>query len=81
MRTALGYDKRLSKALIPSFPLGCRRMTPGVGYLESLSQPNIGVVSNPIVRITSNGKSGEIMEVDAIFCATGFDVLSARASR
>lgn len=77
MRSALGDDEKLIKALIPSFPLGCRRLTPGVGYLESLLQPNVTVVSDPIVRVTSTGlvtMTGETVEVDAIICATGFDV-------
>jgi cation diffusion facilitator CzcD-associated flavoprotein CzcO len=77
MRAALGNDETLIKALIPSFPLSCRRMTPGVGYLEALLQSNVRVVSDSIARITSNGlvtEAGEIIEVDAIICATGFDV-------
>lgn len=77
MKAALGDDEVLIKALVPSFPLGCRRLTPGVGYLESLTQPNVEVVSDSIVQITSNGlvtKSGRTIEVDAIICATGFNV-------
>ncbi|GAB1311413.1 hypothetical protein MFIFM68171_01623 [Madurella fahalii] len=41
--------------LIPSFAPGCRRLTPGKGFLESLLAPNVSVVSNPIQRITSSG--------------------------
>ncbi|KAH7128925.1 hypothetical protein EDB81DRAFT_871659 [Dactylonectria macrodidyma] len=77
MKAALGGDEVLAKALIPSFPVGCRRLTPGVGYLESLTQPNVEVVCDTIVRITPKGlvtKSGRTFEVDAIVCATGFDV-------
>lgn len=73
----LGDNEELIKVLIPSFPLGCRRLTPAVGYLESLSQPNVRVVCDPIVRVTSSGivtASGETIELDAIVCATGFDV-------
>ncbi|KXX78294.1 putative sterigmatocystin biosynthesis monooxygenase stcW [Madurella mycetomatis] len=41
--------------LIPSFAPGCRRLTPGKGFLESLLAPNVSVVSSPIQRITPSG--------------------------
>jgi cation diffusion facilitator CzcD-associated flavoprotein CzcO len=77
MREKIGDNETLSKALLPEFPLGCRRLTPGVGYLESLTQPNVRVVTDPIARVVPTGlvtQSGETIEVDAIVCATGFDV-------
>ena len=54
-----------------------RRPTPGVGYLEALTEKNVRVVFNSITRIVSQGielDTGEIIELDAIVCATGFDV-------
>ncbi len=77
MSNALGDDKRLCDALIPKFELGCRRLTPGVGYLECLRAPNVTVVTNRIVEVVPKGLrtvSGEMIEVDAIVCATGFNV-------
>ncbi|KAJ3541904.1 hypothetical protein NM208_g4383 [Fusarium decemcellulare] len=77
MTQALRGDKRLCDAMIPSFPLGCRRLTPGVGYLEALNQPNVEVVLDPIAKIVSEGletSAGKLIRVDAIICATGFDV-------
>ncbi|KAK7403357.1 hypothetical protein QQX98_010878 [Neonectria punicea] len=77
MTQALGGDKRLCDALIPEFPLGCRRLTPGVGYLEALQSANVTVVTDPIARVVSQGletSNGELIKVDAIVCATGFDV-------
>jgi cation diffusion facilitator CzcD-associated flavoprotein CzcO len=69
---------KFSKDLIPSFPVGCRRITPGLGYLESFSKPNVRVITNTkIERVSENGivlDSGEEIEVDAIVAATGFDV-------
>lgn len=41
--------------LIPSFAPGCRRLTPGKGFLEALLAPNVSVVSAPIERITPSG--------------------------
>ncbi|KAL4798070.1 FAD/NAD(P)-binding domain-containing protein [Aspergillus venezuelensis] len=77
MRHALQGDERLCEATIPDFPLGCRRLTPGVGYLEALQQPNVRVVLDPIAKIVEEGletAKGELIKVDAIICATGFDV-------
>ncbi|TVY39870.1 putative sterigmatocystin biosynthesis monooxygenase [Lachnellula occidentalis] len=77
MKTVLGGDESLSKALIPTFPVGCRRLTPAVGYLEALTQKNVRVVTDKIVKVVPTGleiSTGEVIEVDAIVCATGFDV-------
>jgi cation diffusion facilitator CzcD-associated flavoprotein CzcO len=77
MTATLGGDERLAKALIPTFPVGCRRLTPAIGYLESLTQDNVRVVTDEIINVVPNGlqlSTGEVVEVDAIICATGFDV-------
>lgn len=77
MADALGDDERLCKALIPEFPVGCRRLTPGTGYLESLRAPNVRLVTDGISGVVPQGiqtTGGEIIELDIIVCATGFDV-------
>lgn len=77
MQERLENDKRLIDVLIPDFPVGCRRITPGVGYLESLHKPNVEVVTDHIAEVTESGilsKTGEHFNVDIIVCATGFDV-------
>ncbi|RDL41620.1 FAD protein [Venustampulla echinocandica] len=77
MGAALGGNPELMKALIPDFEIGCRRLTPAVGYLESLTAKNVRVVTNPIEEIVENGikiSTGEVIEVDVLVCATGFDV-------
>ncbi|KAH8660936.1 hypothetical protein BGZ60DRAFT_471767 [Tricladium varicosporioides] len=77
MAACLDNDERLIKLLIPSFPVGCRRLTPAVGYLQSLTRSNVRVVSDQIVEVVPNGikiSTGEVIEVDALVCATGFDV-------
>lgn len=76
MTLMLGGNQELCKALIPEFPLGCRRMTPGHGYLQALSKPNVVVRRSGIKRFVAEGielDSGEILKVDAIVCATGFN--------
>ncbi|KIW25675.1 uncharacterized protein PV07_08836 [Cladophialophora immunda] len=76
MRERLDYNEELCEKLIPKFAVGCRRFTPGNGYLESLIKPNVQVVLTGIEEITTNGiRAADRTEhaVDAIVCATGFD--------
>lgn len=68
--------KKLAKMLIPEFPVGCRRQTPGPSFLETLIKPNVETRWDDISKITEKGiltKTGEELEFDAIVCATGFD--------
>ncbi|OBT62459.1 hypothetical protein VE03_08629 [Pseudogymnoascus sp. 23342-1-I1] len=77
MRNMLNNDEVLCKAFIPDFPLGCRRLTPGVGYLEALQDPKVDIVTDAIKRVVPNGimtSTGKLLKVDAIICVTGFDV-------
>lgn len=77
MADQLGHDPRLTKAMTPNFGVGCRRMTPGSGYLQSLRKDNVQVVTESAVRITEDGvvdESGTEHKVDVLICATGFDV-------
>ncbi|KAF2147669.1 FAD dependent oxidoreductase [Myriangium duriaei CBS 260.36] len=63
--------------IIPDFSPNCRRLTPGPGYLESLAEPNVNFIRNPIKRFTETGietVDGTHREVDAVFCATGAHV-------
>jgi len=76
MTEQLGHDEKLTKHLIPPFALGCRRMTPGSGYLQSLKADNVQVLRSSAVRLTETGivdEDGVEHEVDVIICATGFD--------
>lgn len=65
----------LSK-LIPDFPVGCRRLTPGLGFLDAFSKDNAYLEWQNLVEITPTGiftNDGRLLEFDAICCATGFD--------
>ena len=76
MKERLGNDERLISKLIPEWQVGCRRLTPGDGYLEALRKPNVKCGFSPIVKFTEKGiltEEGE-EEFDIIICATGFDV-------
>ncbi|KAK3301009.1 uncharacterized protein B0H64DRAFT_414697 [Chaetomium fimeti] len=76
MTAMLGGNQELCKALIPDFPLGTRRMTPGHSYLQALTKPNVELRRSGIKRFVAEGielESGEVLKVDAIVCATGFN--------
>jgi cation diffusion facilitator CzcD-associated flavoprotein CzcO len=75
MTSTLKDKPTLASSLVPTFPVGCRRITPGDAYLKSLVASNVTVIADPI-QICQEGiklKSGEITKLDAIVCATGFD--------
>jgi cation diffusion facilitator CzcD-associated flavoprotein CzcO len=79
MEERLGHDPELCAKLIPDFNVGCRRLTPGDGYLEALQEPNVRIEFNPIDRVTetgilAQGSKAEEEKFDIIICATGFDV-------
>ncbi|OJJ44468.1 hypothetical protein ASPZODRAFT_161036 [Penicilliopsis zonata CBS 506.65] len=78
MRARLAKKPELASLLIPSnFPLGCRRPTPGAGYLEALCEENVTVVPDEITEITPKGiRTADGVEhlVDVLICATGFDL-------
>ncbi|KAJ5951521.1 uncharacterized protein N7479_009934 [Penicillium vulpinum] len=70
----------LKVQMIPEWAPGCRRITPGPGYLEALVQPNVTIAQNTIQRIVPDGLidgDGKHYKVDMIVCATGFDLAFA----
>ncbi|KAL7931665.1 hypothetical protein V8C35DRAFT_329341 [Trichoderma chlorosporum] len=76
MEKGLGGNPELIAKIIPEFAVGCRRVTPGYGYLEALASDNVTVRSDEIKRITPTGiqmTDGTHLALDAIICATGFD--------
>lgn len=44
MRQKLEEKKAIADFLIPPFALGCRRITPGAGYLEAFGLPNVSTI-------------------------------------
>ncbi|KAJ5604787.1 hypothetical protein N7510_009941 [Penicillium lagena] len=76
MKTKLASKPGLYEALEPNFVPGCRRLTPGPGYLEALVNDNVQLIKSPITKVVRNGvvtADGKVWEVDGIACATGFD--------
>lgn len=79
MMERLGDTEKGRKAadvLLPDFPVGCRRQTPGPGFLEALIKDNVEMRWDDLDRFTDKGikiRSGEEREYDVVVCATGFD--------
>ncbi|KAF2151574.1 FAD/NAD(P)-binding domain-containing protein [Myriangium duriaei CBS 260.36] len=77
MAEKLNHDPELCEKLIPKWELGCRRITPGPGYLESFLRPNCNLTNSAITRVGEKGvytADGKFYECDVVVCATGFDV-------
>ena len=74
MKRRLKNDPRLVNAIIPKdFNVGCRRPTPGNGYLEALLEDNVTVYTEMFQRFTEKGfidAEGQEVEVDVVVCAT-----------
>lgn len=76
MRERLAPKPEIADALIPSFGVGARRLTPGPGYLEALVQPNVDFITQRIDSIQPEGivlENGQNVDVDVLVCATGFN--------
>ncbi|KAF9449468.1 FAD/NAD(P)-binding domain-containing protein [Macrolepiota fuliginosa MF-IS2] len=66
----------LEDKIIPKWGVGCRRITPGVGYLEALTNEKTEVVMSGVKEITAKGlvsDEGKEYTADVIICATGFN--------
>ncbi|KAK0724476.1 hypothetical protein B0H67DRAFT_656999 [Lasiosphaeris hirsuta] len=77
MRERLARKPELLEHLVPDFSPNCRRLTPGPGYLEAITEDNVDYIRTPIARFTATGivtADGVERAVDAVFCATGANV-------
>ncbi|KAI6781281.1 putative sterigmatocystin biosynthesis monooxygenase-like protein [Emericellopsis cladophorae] len=75
-RMGPGHEE-LKKFIIPKWSPGCRRISPGDGYLEALVQPNVEPVFGGIKKMVPEGIVGEdgtLHKMDILVCATGFNV-------
>ncbi|KIW94319.1 uncharacterized protein Z519_05635 [Cladophialophora bantiana CBS 173.52] len=78
-RIGPGHEE-LKQKLIPSWAPGCRRITPGDGYLEALVKENVTPIHNEIVKVVPEGlidDAGRLHKVDILVCATGFNLAFA----
>ena len=79
MRERLKKKPEIADFILPSFAVGCRRLTPGPGYLEALVEDNVDFVSDQISEIVPEGivlETGRKIEIDVLVCATGFNASS-----
>ncbi|EYB27148.1 hypothetical protein FG05_12594 [Fusarium graminearum] len=78
MRERLQNNEEICSKLVPDFGVGCRRVSPGNGYLESLIKPNAKAIFDGIKCVNESGildNNNNIQhDFDIIICATGFDV-------
>jgi cation diffusion facilitator CzcD-associated flavoprotein CzcO len=78
MAARLGHREDLKALFIPEWSPGCRRLTPGEGYLEALIRDNVtAVMNNDITHVTAAGPvtaDGTQHNIDILACATGFNV-------
>jgi len=75
-RMGPGHEE-LKSFIIPQWSPGCRRISPGDGYLEALVQDNVQPVFGGIERVTPDGimtADGVEHKMDVLICATGFQV-------
>jgi cation diffusion facilitator CzcD-associated flavoprotein CzcO len=75
-RMGPGHEE-LKSFIIPKWAPGCRRISPGDGYLEALVQDNVTPVFSGITKVTPDGiltADGVEHKMDVLVCATGFKV-------
>jgi cation diffusion facilitator CzcD-associated flavoprotein CzcO len=71
-------DADLRAKLTPQYRIGCKRVLLSNDYLQSLSQPNVDVVTDAVAEVREGGvvtTDGVEREVDAIVYGTGFRTL------
>ncbi|TVY18044.1 putative sterigmatocystin biosynthesis monooxygenase [Lachnellula arida] len=77
MTAKLSGKPEIVDKLLPDFSVGCRRATPGNGYLEALCSPKVEIVWGEIDSFDDKGiksATGAYNEFDTIICATGFNM-------
>jgi cation diffusion facilitator CzcD-associated flavoprotein CzcO len=77
MAQRLRKKPELLDSIVPDFSPNCRRLTPGPGYLEALTEGNVSFIQSPIQSFTEDGiiaMDGVERKVDAVICSTGANV-------
>ena len=68
-------DPGLRAKLVPSYPIGAKRVLFNDDYYPTLARPNVRLVTDGIERVEPAGvraQTGELHEADVIILATGF---------
>jgi cation diffusion facilitator CzcD-associated flavoprotein CzcO len=79
-------DPNVADALVPHYPLGCKRPILDTGYFETFNQDHVTLIDlrrDPIERITPTGiqTTQRHIDVDVIVYATGFDAMTGALNR
>ncbi|MCW2539990.1 MAG: cyclohexanone monooxygenase [Frankiales bacterium] len=79
-------DAQTAEALVPHYPMGCKRQIIDTGYFETFNKDHVTLVDlrkTPIERITPNGlqTTDGHYEFDVLYCATGFDAMTGALNR
>jgi cation diffusion facilitator CzcD-associated flavoprotein CzcO len=70
-------DPNMQQAMIPDYPMGCKRMLIADNFYEAMNRPNVELITDGIERIASDGvlTAGDNKHpADIIVYATGFDM-------
>lgn len=70
-------DEKLQHELIPKYSIGCKRITPSDEYYNSLSQPNVNIITSKITKVNPRSivtDDGHEENIDVLILATGFKV-------
>lgn len=68
-------DPTLRKKVTPTYTVGCKRVLLSNEYYQTLSRPNVDVITDGITEVNATGvvtADGKQHDVDAIVLATGF---------
>ena len=76
-------DDELRAKLIPTYPVGCKRMLSSDEFYATLNEAHVDFRDTAIERLDATGiqtVDGEHRSYDVIICATGFDLAGHRSS-
>jgi cation diffusion facilitator CzcD-associated flavoprotein CzcO len=80
------HDPETAAALVPHYPMGCKRPIIDIGYFDTFNRPNVTLVDlrqGAIRRVTPEGIDTEqgVFPLDVILYATGFDAMTGALNR
>jgi cation diffusion facilitator CzcD-associated flavoprotein CzcO len=73
-------DPALRAKVTPDYTIGCKRILLSSDYYPALTRPNVGLVTEPVARITERGlvcTDGSAYDADVIIYGTGFKTVEA----
>ncbi len=79
-------DPQTAKALVPDYPMGCKRQIIDTNYFETFNRPNVALVDlrqGGLTAVTPSGIDTEqgSFDFDVIVWATGFDAMTGALNR